>query len=282
MPPHRWDALGTPPGQQHRPGPVDGGQEGGGVEAPIEQHQHARCQQRQQPQCQGGLVTVVGGADRGAEQAAGAGLGQAHQPQRGVAGETHPVADAAHPRAVAVGVGHPERVEAVEGDRAHPGEAGPWGAGLGQRPGDHLEQRLERGRPEPTAQLAQRLVRHRGHRQAGAGQPGAQLGPHPGVADLGEQPEREHEIHPRPRGQLAQPALHGPSLGEHVVDQLEGQVAGQLAEMARGEHPGGDGDRPGDRRRAEGARRGGGAASRGERRVRLRGQRDLWVGGGRS
>jgi hypothetical protein len=94
---HRWDALGTSPSEQHRPGAVHGGQERGGVEAPIQQHQHARCQQWEQPQRQGGLVAVIGGADRGTEQAAGAGLGQTHQPQRGVAGKTHPVADAAHP-----------------------------------------------------------------------------------------------------------------------------------------------------------------------------------------
>src|ERR1700716_4334936 len=56
------------------------------------------------------------------------------------------------------------------------------------------------------------------------------------------------------------------------------QVPGQLTKMARGEHTGSDGDHPGDRRRAELGNGRGAAGWRG-RRVRLRGQRDLWVCG---
>jgi hypothetical protein len=53
--------------------------------------------------------------------------------------------------------------------------------------------------------------------------------------------------------------LHGPGLLQDVIDQLEGQVLSQLAEMTGTEHPRGDGDGMGDRGRD-----------------RLRAQRDLW------
>ena len=51
----------------------------------------SRCSSRRA----GGLVPIGPCAERGAEQAAGAGLGQRHQPQRGVAGHAQPVADLA-------------------------------------------------------------------------------------------------------------------------------------------------------------------------------------------
>ena len=46
----------------------------------------------------------------------------------------------------------------------------------------------------------------------------------------------------------AHPLLRRAGLRQHVVDELEGQIAGQLAQMARGEYPGGDGQRSGKRR----------------------------------
>ena len=72
-------------------------------------------------------------ADDGAEQGAGAGLDQAHQPQGRVAGEAHPVADAAQPAPVAVGVGHLERVEPSKATVRIPGKHTPgvrgWASG---------------------------------------------------------------------------------------------------------------------------------------------------------
>jgi hypothetical protein len=66
----------------------------------------------------GCLVPLGSRAERGADQVAGAGLGQGHQPQRGISCPAHSVADPADPEAVAVGVGDFQRVEAIEGDRA--------------------------------------------------------------------------------------------------------------------------------------------------------------------
>ena len=161
-------------------------------------------------------------AERGAEQAAGAGLGQRHQPQRGIAGEAHPVADPADPGPVAAGVGNLQRIQAIEGDGAQPGEAHPRRARLGQRPGHHLEQRLQRRGPQAAAQIPQRLLRRA--RQVQAGQPGSQLAPHPRVAQPREHAQREHEIHTDPGRQHPQPPLHRPGLLQDIIDQLERQV----------------------------------------------------------
>jgi hypothetical protein len=45
------------------------------------------------------------------------------------------------------------------------------------------------------------------------------------------------DAHPRARGRRAQPALNAAGLGHDVIDQLDGQVAGQLAEMAGANTP---------------------------------------------
>ena len=152
-------AGGLGPRQQQRAGGRDLAQERVGVEGPVQQDEHARAQQRQQPPGHGGLVPVGRRPERGAEQAAGAGLGQGHQPQRRIPGKAHPVPDPAQPAAVTAGVGDLERVAPVEGDRAQPAEPHPRRARLGQRPGDHLEQGLQRRRAEPAAQVTQRLLR---------------------------------------------------------------------------------------------------------------------------
>ena len=126
-------------------------------------------QQVQQPPGHGGLVPVGRGPERGAEQAAGAGLGQRHQPQRGIPGEAHPVPDPAQPG---------QRLRPVSGTLSElqpskatvrsPANRTPRRVRLGQRPGDHLEQRLERRRAEPAAQVPQRLLRRARHVQARA------------------------------------------------------------------------------------------------------------------
>jgi transposase len=56
------------------------------------------------------------------------------------------------------------------------------------------------------------------------GQPGGQLGPHPGVSQPRVHPQRQHEVHPDPGRQLPQPMLHRLGLRQDVIDQLERQV----------------------------------------------------------
>jgi len=69
MPEYWRVAGGFGPGQQHRPGPGDLGEEGVGVEGPVQQHQHPRFQQLQQPPGQRRLVSIPGrGPQRGIEQ----------------------------------------------------------------------------------------------------------------------------------------------------------------------------------------------------------------------
>ncbi len=244
---HPGAAGGPGPGQQHRPGCVDLGQERVGVEAPVQQDEHAGAQQRQQPAGQGGLVPVGRRADGGADQGAGAGLGQGHQPQHRVPGPAHPVPDPAQPAAVAVSVGDFQGVQAVEGDRAQPAEPGPGSARLGEWPGHYLEQGSHRLRTQPAAQVAQRLLRRARQRQAR--QPSRQLVPDPRISKAREHRQREQEVHPGPRRQVAQPPLHCPGLLQDIVDELERQVLRQLAGMARGKDARGRRDGMSDRDR---------------------------------
>ena len=217
-------AGGAGPAQQHRPGARDLFEEPVGVEATVQQHQHPRPEKVQQPGGQRGLVPVGDRADGGAQQGAGAGLGQGHQPQRGIPGPAHPVADPADPAPVALGVGDLHRVAAIEGDGAQPAEPHPGRMRLGQRPGHHLEQRLQRHRAQAAAQIPQRLLRRA--RQAQPGQPRGQLPPHPRITKMWEQSQRQHEIHPGPGRQQPQPPLHRLGLLQDVIDQFERQVLG--------------------------------------------------------
>jgi hypothetical protein len=167
-------------------------------------------------------VSVGRRAQDRAEHGAGAGLDQRHHAQRGVSGKAHPVADSTQPGAVAFGVGHAQRVAAIERDGAHPAVTHPGRVRLSQRSGDDLEQRLERGRAETTTQISQRLLRRapkiKTHQ---ADQSCGELVPYPRIPNSWEQHQREHEVHPDPRRQVAQAALHGLGFGQHVIDQLE-------------------------------------------------------------
>jgi hypothetical protein len=80
---------------------------------------------------------------------------------------------------------------------------------------------------QPAAQIPQGLL----HRTATA-TPASQRSacPKPERIQAREQTQREQEIHLDRRGQLPQPALHGSGLLQDLIDQLEGQVLGQLAE----------------------------------------------------
>ena len=254
-------AGGLGPRQQQRPGGGDLAQERVGVEGPVQQDEHARAQQRQQPPGHGGLVPVGGRAERGAEQAAGAGLGQGHQPQRRIPGEAHPVPDPAQPAAVAAGVGDLERVAARRRRPCAARRTAPpaCAAGPAARRPPRTAPSAVPGRAGGAGPAAPSPT---GTAPARPASPAVSLAQTRGIAQPREQPQRQHEVHPDPRRQIAQPPLHRPGLLQDVIDQLERQVLRQLAQMTRGEHPRGDGDGAGDRGRG-----------------RLRTQRDLWCPG---
>ena len=230
---HRQATVAAQPDQVVGAGGGELGEEVGGVEAAVGQHQHVRPEQPEKPAC------VVGLPDRGraehrAQQCAGAGLDQGHQLHRRVAGDAERGAQFAQPGPVALAVGDLDRGAAVEGDRAEAPEPHSRSAWPGHRPGQHLEQRLDRGGAQAATQIPQRLVRRARHAQPP--QAGDQLAPHLAVAQGGKQAQRQHEVHPDPRRQLPQPLLGGPGLLEHRVHQLERDLLGQLPEMTRGEH----------------------------------------------
>ena len=66
--------------------------------------------------------------------------------------------------------------------------------------------------------------------------------PHPPVAQRGKQSQGEEEVHAHARGQVAHTCLDGAGLLQHVVDEFEGDVLGQLAQVTRSEDARGDGD----------------------------------------
>jgi hypothetical protein len=61
---------------------------------------------------------------------------------------------------------------------------------------------------------------------AGLSQAGRELGPDPGVAQLGEQAARQQQVHHDTGGQVADPALETAGLLQHRVDHLERHPAG--------------------------------------------------------
>src|SRR6202021_2491766 len=64
------------------------------------------------------------------------------------------------------------------------------------------------------------------------------------VAQRREQPQRQHEVDPDPRGQHAQPPLAGTGLIQHRISQLKRHLPGQLAQMTGSEPPRRYHDRP--------------------------------------
>jgi hypothetical protein len=170
------------------------------VERPVQQDEHARAQQGQQPPGHGGLVPV--GADPSAAPSRPRVPVSASAISRSVGypAKPHPVPDPAQPPAVTAGVGDLERVAAVEGDRAQPGEPDPRRPGWASGPAPPRTAPSRR-RAEPAAQIPQRLLRRA--RQVQAGQPGGQLGPDPGIAQPGVHPQRQQEVDPDPGRQIA-------------------------------------------------------------------------------
>ncbi len=140
---HRQPAAGAQPDQELGAGGGDLGQERGGVEAPVGQHQHVRPQQVQQL---AGVIGLAGGGrpEHRAEQRPGAGLHQGHQLHRRVAGDPERGFHLPQPAAVTPGVGHLDGGAAVEGHRPVPAEPHPRGARLRHRPGQHLKQLHQR------------------------------------------------------------------------------------------------------------------------------------------
>jgi len=214
--------AGLGPGQQHRPGGGDLGEEHGGAGGPVQQDQHPRAQQVQQPPGQPDFVALGHRADGCPQQSAGAGLGQRHHPQGRVAGHAQPVADLPQPPPVPVSAGDLQGVQPVEGHGAQPGEPHAGRVRLGQRPGHHLKQGFQRRGPKTAAQVLQRLLRQA--QQAQPGQPRGQLAPDPQIAKAREHPQRQDKVHPGPGRQSPQPALHRPGLLQDVIDQPGRQV----------------------------------------------------------
>lgn len=211
-------AAGGQPDQELGPGGGDLAQEFPGVKAAVHQDQHRGIQQVQQ------LARPVqladgGGAEDRADQRPGAGLHQRHQLDDRVAGLAERGVHLAQPGTVTGGIGDLDRLASVEGDGAVPAGRHTRGMRPGHRPGQHLKQRLQRRRAQPPPQIPQRP--RRGHGQAQPIQGRGQLCPHSQVASPREQPQRQHEIHPRPRGQHAQPPLSGAGIRQHRIHQLE-------------------------------------------------------------
>ena len=242
---HRRLADRADPGQELRAGAGQLGEELAGVEAAVEQHQHVPVEQTQQ------ATRVVGLCGRRrpehrTQQGAGPGLDQGHQFHHRVAGDAVRGAQLAQPGPVAVGVGHLDRHAAIEGHRPVPAEPHARGGRLCHRPRQRLEQRLHRGGADPAAQIPQRLVRHR-HAQPSA-EAGEHARPHLRRTHTREKGKGQNEIHANPGRQPPQPLLGRAGLLEHRVDQLEGYLPGQLAQVTGREHARGHGNRPDHRR----------------------------------
>ena len=152
----------------------------------------------------------------------------------------------AQPRPVRGGIGHLDRLAAVEGHRPVAAEHDPGGARLSQRPGQDLEQPPHRPDPDPAAHVPQRLRRRA--RQPERAHPGSEPAPYPQVAGLREQAHREQEVQPDPGRQQPDPPLgRTGDLIEHGVGQLERDDAGQLAQVTGSESTRGDRDHRGNR-----------------------------------
>ena len=145
---HRRDAGRLGADQQHRAGGGDLGEERGGVERAVQQHQHARLAAAAAAAAPGSASSrsvararARRRADHGCRSrpaSSAAAWGSRRSPSDSGSG---PASDRL--RSVS---GTFSELQPVEGDRAQPAEHGSRGARAGQRPGHHLEQRLQRGR----------------------------------------------------------------------------------------------------------------------------------------
>jgi len=240
---HRGTAGGRPPDQELGLGAGNFGQEPSGVEAAVHQYQHRLIQQVQQL-ARPVLLAGCGGAEDRAEQRPGAGLHERHELDDGVSGLAQGRLQLAQPGPVPVRVRDLDGLAPVECDRPVPAEHDPRGARLARRPGQHLEQQLQRRDADPAAQIPQCLPRRAG--QAHPAQRRGQLAPHPRVSGIREQAHREQEVDPGPGRQQPQPPLPPAGLLQHRVHQLKRHDPGQLAQVPGREHARSHRDRPGN------------------------------------
>jgi hypothetical protein len=68
-------------------------------------------------------------------------------------------------------------------------------------------------------------------------QRGGEPGPHDRVAALLEQRGRQQQVDHHPGGELAQPPLGGPAVGQDRIDHLERHDLRQLTQMTRAKTP---------------------------------------------
>jgi hypothetical protein len=83
------------------------------------------------------------------------------------------------------------------------------------------------GPGQPAPQVTQRLLR--GPLAAQRPQSGHEFVPYSGVPQRGKQDQGEHEVHPDPKGQPSQSLLDAACPFQHVIDELEGHMPGELA-----------------------------------------------------
>jgi len=83
-------------------------------------------------------------------------------------------------------------------------------------------------------------------RQGQRAQRGGEPGPHRRIAAFPEQRSCQQQVDHHPGGQLAQPPLRRPALGQDRVDHLERDDLRQLTQMTRGEDTFGYRDLAGD------------------------------------
>ena len=114
------------------------------------------------------------------------------------------------------------------------------------RASEQLEQRPQRGGAEAAAGLGQGRGGRGGHLEAVKA--GTQAPPDLAVAQLGEQTASQQQVHHHPGGQVAKADLGPAGLGQGRIDQLKGDLLGELTQVPRGEATRRHRDRTGDDR----------------------------------
>jgi hypothetical protein len=111
------------------------------------------------------------------------------------------------------------------------------------QPGPRLARHEEVRHAQPLPGLTQSRPAGRDDRQSVKA--AAEFGPHLPVAQLREQHCGEQQIHHDPGREQPHTGLGSPGRGQDLIDHLERNEAGQLAQMPRREHPRGYRHRPG-------------------------------------
>ena len=220
----------TPRAQQLGAAGGDAAGQGGGGEVAIAQHQHPGVEAGGQPVGQGGLAVAGGAVDR-RDQAAGAAGDQGDQAQQRIARAAVVAGLGGEGAMVGGGVGDTQG-GAVDGAHQQPTDPDPTEGRHRGRASEQLEQRSQRRRPETAAGLGE--GRGGGGGQREAVKAGAQPLPDLPIAQLGEQAPGHQQIHHHPGGQGTQARLGPAGGGQGRIDQLEGHLLGELAQVPRG------------------------------------------------